>query len=85
VAKETGYAVRRRARKRWTSTPDEDLALRAFLDKNMIGVFANDRQAAAAPYKYAPENLGVSLFSKGGDAVVKEVKGWKMKSICQGP
>ena len=64
--------------------PDEDLTLRVFLDKNMIEVFANDRQAAVAPHKYAPENLGVSLFSQGGDVVVTEVKGWKMKSIYAG-
>jgi len=50
----------------------------------MIEVFANDRQAAVAPHKYAPENLGVSLVTNGGDATVKEVKGWKMKSIYAG-
>jgi len=60
---------------------DENLELRIFLDKNMIEVFANDRQAAVAPHKYAPENLGVSLFSKDEDVVVREAKGWKMKSI----
>jgi len=48
---------------------DENLELRVFLDKNMIEVFANDRQAAVAPHKYAPENLGVSIFSKGRDVV----------------
>ena len=63
---------------------DEDLALRVFLDKNVIEVFANDRQAAVAAHKYAPENLGVSLVSSGGDVMVKEVKGWKMKSIYAG-
>jgi sucrose-6-phosphate hydrolase SacC (GH32 family) len=62
----------------------ENLELRVFLDKNMIEVFANDRQAAVAPHRYAPGNLGVSLFSKGGDVVVREVKGWKMKSIYTG-
>jgi sucrose-6-phosphate hydrolase SacC (GH32 family) len=60
---------------------DENLELRIFLDKNMIEVFANNRQAAVAPHKYAPENLGVSLFSKDEDVVLKEAKGWKMKSI----
>jgi sucrose-6-phosphate hydrolase SacC (GH32 family) len=62
----------------------EDLTLRVFVDKNLVEVFANDRQAAVAAIKYAPENLGVSLFSKGGDVVVKEIKGWKMKSIYAG-
>ena len=65
-------------------TADEDLTLRVFLDKSMIEVFANDRQAAVASHSYAPENLGVSLVSEGGDVMVKEVKGWKMKSIHAG-
>jgi hypothetical protein len=47
----------------------------------MIEVFANDRQAAVAWHEYPPENLHVSLFSKGGDLTVKKVTGWKMKSI----
>lgn len=63
----------------------ENLELRVFLDKNMIEVFANDRQAVVASHKYAPANLGVRLFSQGGDVVVKEVKAWKMKSIYPAP
>ena len=47
----------------------EDLTLRVFIDKNLVEVFANDRQAAAYAGKYVPENIGVSLFSKGGDAL----------------
>ena len=59
----------------------EDLALRVFIDKNLVEVFVNNRQAAAAAIKFAPENLGASLFSKGGNVMVKEVEGWKMKTI----
>jgi beta-fructofuranosidase len=59
----------------------EDLTLRVFVDKNLVEVFANDRQAAAAARKYAPDTLGVSLFSNGGDTTVKQVRSWKMKSI----
>ena len=59
----------------------EPARLRVFLDKNMIEVFANDRQAAVASFRDAGPNLGIRLFSKGGDAVVTEVKSWKMKSI----
>jgi beta-fructofuranosidase len=59
----------------------EDLCLRVFIDKNLVEVFANDRQAAVAAQKYEPGNLGVSLFSKGGDTAVKEVKSWRMRSI----
>ncbi len=64
--------------------PDENLHLRVFLDKNMIEVFANDRQAVVAQHKYAPTDLGVSAFAQGGDIVVKEITGWRMKSIYDG-
>ncbi|MGB2092343.1 MAG: GH32 C-terminal domain-containing protein, partial [Akkermansiaceae bacterium] len=59
----------------------EDLTLRVFIDKNMIEVFANDRQAAVGWHDYDPENLHVSLFSKGGELKCKKVSAWKMKSI----
>jgi beta-fructofuranosidase len=59
----------------------EDLTLRIFIDKTMIEVFANDRQAAVAWHDYKPKDLHVSLFSKGGDLKVKKVSAWQMKSI----
>jgi beta-fructofuranosidase len=63
----------------------EDLTLRVFIDKNLVEVFANDHQAAVSAGKYVPENLTVTLFSKGGDAVIKKkVTAWKMKSIYAG-
>ncbi len=62
----------------------EDLTLRIFIDKSMIEVFANDRQAAVAWHEYPPERVHVSLFAKGGDLAVKKVTAWKMKSIYQG-
>jgi sucrose-6-phosphate hydrolase SacC (GH32 family) len=63
----------------------EDLSLRVFIDKNLVEVFANDRQAAVAAWTYVPENLGIRLFSKGGDVRVKGITGWKMKSIYAAP
>lgn len=59
----------------------EDLTLRVFIDKNMIEVFANDRQAAVGWHDYDPENLHVSLFSKGGELKCKKVSAWQMNSI----
>ena len=61
----------------------EDLNLRIFLDKSMVEIFVNDRQGAVYMHKHDTENVGVSLFSKGGDITAK-VKGWKMKSIYAG-
>lgn len=57
----------------------EDLTLRIFIDKNMIEVFANDRQAAVAWHEYDPRDLNISLFSKGGDLKCKRISSWKMK------
>ena len=64
--------------------PAEDLELRVFLDKSIIEVFANDRLAALSPHRYAPGNLGVSFLSEGGSVRMKEVKGWKLRSIYAG-
>ena len=55
--------------------------MRIFIDKSMIEVFANDRQAAVAWHEYPPDDLYVSLFSNGGDTKVKTVSSWNMKSI----
>ena len=59
----------------------EDLTLRIFIDKSMIEVFANDRQAAVAWHDYDPQDLHVSLFSKGGNLKMKSISAWQMKSI----
>jgi len=59
----------------------ENLTLRIFIDKSMIEVFANDRQAAVAWHDYDPQDLHVSLFSKGGDLKMKSISAWQMKSI----
>jgi beta-fructofuranosidase len=59
----------------------EDLTLRIFIDKSMIEVFANNRQAAVAWHEYPPQQLNISLFAKGGDLLVKRVTAWNMQSI----
>ena len=59
----------------------EDLTLRVFIDKCMVEVFANNRQAVLIWDDNDPSQLGISLFAKGGDARVKSIKAWKMKSI----
>jgi len=66
----------------FTVKEGEDVTLRVFIDKNLVEVFADDRQAAmAAAGRYVPENLGVRLFSTGGVITVKQLACWKMKSI----
>jgi len=61
----------------------EDLTLRIFVDKGLVEVFANDRQAVAHGHGKVRANPNVRLLSKGGDANVKSIKAWKMKSIYE--
>jgi sucrose-6-phosphate hydrolase SacC (GH32 family) len=60
---------------------DEDLTLRVFVDKNIVEVFANDRQAAVVAHDHIRKNPNINLFTKDMDLNVKEIKAWKMKSI----
>jgi beta-fructofuranosidase len=60
---------------------DEDLTLRIFIDKNLVEIFANDRQAAAVALKNIQKDHDISLFTKDRPVTVKEIKTWKMKSI----
>ena len=43
----------------------EDLTLRVFIDKNLIEVFANDRQAAVGWHVYDPKDLHHQLVHQG--------------------
>jgi len=61
----------------------EDVTLRVFIDKNLVEVFANDRQAVVA-YHRGQLPTKFRLFSIGSDSQVNKVTAWKMKSIYQG-
>ena len=59
--------------------PEESLNLRIFLDKSVVEVFANDRQAVMRRiYPTRADSQDVILFSNGGDARVKSVEAWEM-------
>ena len=56
---------------------NESLRLRVFVDKSVVEVFANDRQAVARRiYPARTDSLGVSLFAKGGGANVTVLEAW---------
>jgi sucrose-6-phosphate hydrolase SacC (GH32 family) len=59
----------------------EDLALRIFIDKRLVEVFVNDRQAAVVAHDYLRKHINISFFTEDIPAKVKEVKTWKMNSI----
>jgi beta-fructofuranosidase len=58
---------------------DEPLRLRIFVDKSVVEVFANDRQAIMRRiYPSRDDSLGVSLFSTGGPAAVATLEAWDL-------
>jgi beta-fructofuranosidase len=63
--------------------PGEDLTLRVFIDKNLVEVFANDRQAAVVAVKTPRAEPRVSLYAKGGTATVPAIKAWRLRTIYQ--
>ena len=66
----------------FTLSGGENLTLRVFIDKNLVEVFANDRQAVMnAPKLISLDNTGAVLFSEDGDLKVEAATSWKMKSV----
>jgi len=61
--------------------PNEDLTLRVFIDKNLVEVFANDRQAAVFAVKGQRPEPNVTVFARGGDATVRSLETWRLRSI----
>jgi len=59
--------------------PGEPLRLNVFVDKSVVEVFANERQAVMRRiYPTRPDSIGVSLFSRGGAMTVKTLRAWDM-------
>jgi len=57
----------------------EVLTLRVFVDKSIVEVFANDRQAIARRiYPSRADSVGVTLFAGGGSARVPMLQAWDM-------
>lgn len=57
----------------------EPLQLRVFVDKSVVEVYANDRQAICRRvYPGRSDSLDVVLFARGGDARISRVRAWEM-------
>jgi len=54
------------------------LKLRVFVDKSIVEIYANDRQAICRRVYPGDQSLGVVLFAKGGRAKFSGVKAWEM-------
>ncbi len=60
----------------------ETLKLHVFIDKSVVEVFVNDKQALAVRvYPGREDSLGVSLRSQGTAATLKSLDAWQMKGI----
>jgi beta-fructofuranosidase len=57
---------------------DEPLVLRVFVDRSIVEVYANDRQAIAHSVYPTLGGKGIRIFASGGDVRVKSVKAWEM-------
>ena len=56
----------------------EPLVLRVFVDRSLVEVYANDRQAIARAVYPTLGGTGIRLFSEGGDIKVISIKSWEI-------
>lgn len=64
--------------------PGEDLVLRIFIDRYLVEVFANDRQAMVAAYPEYEGRLALNAFTVGAPTRLSKVEIWKLKPTNQG-
>jgi sucrose-6-phosphate hydrolase SacC (GH32 family) len=62
----------------------EDVDLRIYVDKYLVEVFVNDRQALVASYAGHQDRRDVAAFSVGEALTLKRVEVWKLKPTNQG-
>jgi beta-fructofuranosidase len=62
----------------------EDVELRIFVDKYLVEVFANDRQAVVASYAAYRGKRDLNAFTVGAPTTLKRIEIWKLKPINQG-
>ena len=62
--------------------PGEPLQLRIFIDRSVIEVFINGRATLTTRvYPTRPDSLGIDLFCRGGQALLRSLDVWEMQSI----
>ncbi|TAN35655.1 MAG: hypothetical protein EPN23_10805 [Verrucomicrobia bacterium] len=62
----------------------EDVELRIFIDKYLVEVFVNDRQAIVASYADYLGKPDLSAFTVGAPTTIKKLEIWKLKPTIQG-
>ncbi|MCB0090064.1 MAG: GH32 C-terminal domain-containing protein, partial [Caldilineaceae bacterium] len=64
--------------------PEEDLELRIFIDKYLVEVFANERQAVVTAHMDYQAASGLKVYTYGGPTTIQSVTIQRMKSANQG-
>ena len=64
--------------------PGEDIDLRIFIDKYLVEVFVNDRQAMVASYGDYRNKNNLSAFTVGAPITLKKLEIWKLHPTNQG-
>lgn len=62
----------------------DEVELRIFIDRYMVEVFANDRQAILETYPGFAESKGLCAVSTDGSMVLKDLRIWKLKPTNRG-
>jgi len=63
---------------------DEDLEIRVFIDKYLIEVFVNGRQAVLGAHMKYEMNKGLYGYTYGNSTTIREITMWKLKPTNQG-
>ena len=64
--------------------PDEDLELRIFIDKYLVEVFANDRQAVVSYSLDWQQGNQLKVYTFGAATTFAKIETWKMKPTNEG-
>ncbi len=63
---------------------DEDVELRIFVDRYLVEVFANDRQAVVAYHLDCSAASGLQAYSYGGPTTIREITVWPLDAANEG-
>ena len=53
----------------------------SFIDKNLVEIFANNKQAIAVEHQYIRKNPNLRIFTNDNDLTISKVQAWKMGNI----
>lgn len=63
---------------------DEDVVLRIYIDRHVVEVFVNDRQAMMAHHRDYQGRPSLTAFTIGAPTVLKKVEAWKIRPTNEG-